>query len=79
VLICLLGGLLGSLATLPLNGISTGTANFVTFSEHTFDFRFGFAVIFRGVLLALLMGLVGGLFPAIRAVRMQIVSALREQ
>ncbi|MEK6260283.1 MAG: ABC transporter permease [Planctomycetota bacterium] len=78
VLLCLLGGVLGCLATLPFNGLSTGTANWATFSEITFAFRFGPNVLLRGVLMALTMGLVGGLFPAIRAVRMPIVKALRE-
>ena len=78
VLLCLLGGVLGCLATLPFNGLSTGTANWATFSEITFSFRFGPSVLLRGVAMALTMGLVGGLFPAIRAVRMPIVGALRE-
>ena len=78
VLLCLLGGLVGCLATLPLNGLSTGTLNFSTFSEITFAFRFGPTVLLRGVLMALAMGLVGGLFPAIRAVRLPIIQALRE-
>lgn len=79
VLLCLAGGLLGCLATLPFNGVTTGTANWATFSEITFAFRFGPLVLLRGVMIALLMGLLGGLFPAIRATRMQIVDALRQQ
>lgn len=79
VLLCLMGGLLGCLATLPFNGLSTGTANWATFSEITFAFRFGPKVILQGMLMAAAMGLLGGLFPAIRAVRMNIVTALREQ
>lgn len=79
VLLCLMGGVLGCLATLPFNGFSTGTANWATFSEITFAFRFGPEVLLRGVLMALAMGLLGGLFPAIRAVRLNIVNALREQ
>lgn len=78
VLLCVLGGLLGCLATMPFHGLSTGTANWATFSEITFTFRFGPAVLMRGVAMALVMGLLGGLFPAIRAVRMNIVTALRE-
>ena len=69
----------GGLATLPLNGLSTGTANWATFSEVTFEFRFGPSVLIRGVAMALIMGLLGGLFPAIRAIRMEIVNALRQQ
>jgi putative ABC transport system permease protein len=78
ILLCLLGGILGCLATLPFNGLSTGTANFATFSEITFEFRFGPSVLLRGVLMAFAMGLVGGLFPAIRAVRLRIIDALRQ-
>ncbi len=77
VILCLLGGALGCLATLPFNGLSTGTANWATFSEITFAFRFGPTVLLRGVLMALAMGLLGGLFPAIRATRMRIIDALR--
>lgn len=78
ILLCLLGGVLGCLATLPFNGLSTGTANFATFSEITFAFRFGPSVLLRGVFMAFCMGLVGGLFPAIRAVRLGITDALRQ-
>ncbi len=77
-LLCLLGGLLGCLATLPFHGLSTGTMNGATFSEITFAFRFGPSVLLQGVIMAVTMGLVGGLFPAIRAIRMPIISALRE-
>lgn len=79
VVLCLLGGVLGCLATLPFNGLSTGTANWATFSEITFSFRFGLNVLLWGVAMALFMGVVGGFFPALRAVRLNIVSALREQ
>ncbi|MBS0265087.1 MAG: ABC transporter permease [Planctomycetes bacterium] len=78
VILCLLGGVLGCLATLPFNGLSTGTANWATFSEITFAFRFGPTVLLRGVFLAFIMGTVGGFFPALRAVRMPITSALRQ-
>lgn len=79
LLLCLAGGLVGCLATLPFNGLSTGTANWATFSEITFEFRFGPQVLLQGMMLAVSMGLLGGLFPAVRAVRMNIITALREQ
>jgi putative ABC transport system permease protein len=79
VLICLMGGVLGCLVVLPFDGMSGGTLNWVTFSEFTFEFRFGPAVLLRGILLAGAMGLIGGLLPAIRAVRLNVVKALREQ
>ena len=73
-----MGGAIGCLGTWPVNGLSTGTANWVTFSELTFSFRFGPSVLIQGALLAMLMGLVGGVLPAMRAVRMKVVDALRE-
>lgn len=79
IILCLMGGILGCLATLPFNGLSTGTANWASFSEITFSFRFGPRVLIQGVLLALTMGLLGGLLPAMRAVRLNIVTALRER
>jgi putative ABC transport system permease protein len=78
VILCLAGGLLGCLATLPFNGLSTGTANWATFSEITFAFRFGPRVLANGVIMALAMGVVGGLMPAVRAVRLNIVDSLRK-
>jgi putative ABC transport system permease protein len=79
VLLCLAGGALGCLATLPFNGFSTGTMHWATFSEITFEFRVGPWIFLRGLLMALTMGLLGGLLPAIRAVRFNVVKALREQ
>lgn len=79
VMLSLLGGILGCLAVLPFSGLSTGTANWATFSEITFSFRFGPKVLAQGVIMVLLMGLLGGIFPAVRAVRLNIVKALREQ
>lgn len=77
IVLCLIGGVVGCLATLPFNGMSTGTANWATFSEITFAFRFGPRVMIQGLLLAFTMGLIGGLFPAIRAVRLNTITALR--
>jgi putative ABC transport system permease protein len=79
VLICLIGGALGCLATLPFNGLSTGTGNWSLFSEITFSFRFGWWVLLQSLVLIVLMGVLGGLFPALRAVRMTTVDALRAQ
>jgi putative ABC transport system permease protein len=78
LVICLLGGLLGCLATLPLNGLTGGTQA-STFSEVAFDFSFGPKVLAYGMILALAMGLIGGLFPALKAIRLRIVNALRQR
>ena len=79
VALCLIGGILGCLATVPLNGMTSGTNNPMMFSEVTFAFHFGPRVLLQGILLATAMGLLGGLFPAVRAIRMTIIQALRER
>jgi putative ABC transport system permease protein len=64
---------------LPMNGISTGTGNFVTFSEVAFDFRVTPALMLEGVVFAAVMGMVGGFLPARLAARLTIVRALRTE
>jgi putative ABC transport system permease protein len=76
--IAALGGLLGCAAVLPINGWTTGTLNFQTFSHIAFAFKVTPDLLGIGIVFALLMGLVGGLPPAIRAVRRPVASALRE-
>ena len=78
VLLCSLGGIVGLLATLPLSALTYGTSNFNTFSEVTINFRFGPIVMLVAFLMTLAMGVFGGLFPALRAVRMDVITALRE-
>lgn len=78
VLLALLGGLIGVLLTLPLNGVTTGIGNFVTFSEIAFNFHVGPKTITMGLIFAMLMGAVGGLFPALMAAKKEILVALRE-
>ncbi len=56
----------------------TGTNNFQTFAEIMFNFELTPALIAAGVVFSLAMGLFGGLFPAARAARLKITSALRE-
>jgi putative ABC transport system permease protein len=79
VVLCVIGGIVGCLATVPFNGLTSGTQNMQMFSEVTFSFNFGPRVLLQGILLAALMGILGGTFPAFRAVRMTIVQALRER
>jgi len=78
VFIAGLGGLLGCAAVVPLNGWTTGTINFQTFSHLAFAFRVTPGLMGAGIAFALLMGLAGGLPPAIRAVRRPVATALRE-
>jgi len=76
--IALVGGLVGCVVVLPLNGLTTGTINWQTFSHLAFAFRVTPDLLTMGVGFALLMGLVGGVPPAIRAARARIAVALRE-
>jgi putative ABC transport system permease protein len=78
VILCLLGGIIGCVVVIPLDGYSTGMANFQTFSEIAFAFRFGPTVVLQGMLMALAMGLAGGMMPAIRALRLDVVQSLRD-
>lgn len=74
-----IGGALGGLAAyLAFNGYQTSTMNFSTFSQVAFAFRVTPALLGMGLFYALVMGLMGGLFPALRAARLPIPSALRE-
>jgi len=75
--IALLGGILGCVFALPLNGIVTSTTNWSSFSEIAFSFRVTPTLLLIGVVFALVMGVVGGFFPALRAARLQVVQALR--
>ena len=78
LLLSLLGGVIGCLLVLPLNNFTTGIGSFVTFSEFTFDFRITSRIMITGVVFALVMGALGGLFPATSAARKEILTALRE-
>jgi putative ABC transport system permease protein len=82
LVLCLAGAALGCLAALAitffLGGIQTGTMNAATFTEIAFSFDFGPRVLAKGAALAIVMGLIGGFLPALRAVRMKVVDALRE-
>jgi putative ABC transport system permease protein len=77
LLLSLLGGLIGCLLVLPLNNLTTGIGSFVTFSEITFNFAVTPAIMAAGIAFALLLGGLGGLFPAASAARKQILAALR--
>ena len=78
LLISFIGGLIGCLAVLPLNGLTTGAMNLQTFSHMAFAFKITPELLVKGVVFALFMGVLGGLFPAIRAASLPISSALRE-
>ena len=74
-----IGGVIGGAAAyLAFNGYQTSTMNFQTFSQVAFAFRVTPELLGMGLFYALAMGLIGGLFPAIRAARLPIPTALRE-
>jgi putative ABC transport system permease protein len=75
--IALVGGLAGCLAVLPVNGITTGTINWQTFSHLSFAFRITPDLLVLGLGFALVMGVIGGLPPAIRAARSNLAVTLR--
>ena len=75
--IAFLGGVAGGLLALPINGIVTSTTNWNSFSEVAFAFRVTPGLLVGGVIFAVVMGVVGGFFPAWRAARLQVVQALR--
>jgi putative ABC transport system permease protein len=76
--IALIGGLLGCIGVLPINGLTTGTMNWQTFSHLAFAFRITPGLLAAGIIFALVMGLFGGVPPAIRAARGRVAVALRE-
>jgi putative ABC transport system permease protein len=78
LLLALAGGLLGCLLALPLNHFRTGVGNMITFSEIAFEFRVDLVAVLAGIAFALLMGAIGGFFPARAAARREIVDALGE-
>jgi ABC-type antimicrobial peptide transport system permease subunit len=75
----LMGGALGVLIALPINGVATGTMNFVTFTEQAFSFRITPLVVTQAVILAAVVGLLGGTLPAIRASRLKPTDAIRSE
>lgn len=78
LLISFVGGALGCLAVLKLNGLTTSTINFQTFSNLAFAFKITPDLLVMGIVFALAMGILGGLFPAVRAARLPVATALRE-
>lgn len=77
VSIALIGAVIGVLLALPLNFVSTGTSNWVTFSEIAFNFRVTPDLIILALVFGGIIGFVGSLLPSIRASRFKIVDALR--
>lgn len=79
VLLSLLGGLLGCVLVLPLNGLEGRIGNFTTFSETTFQFRLTFDYVVGGLIFAATMGVMGGLLPAWLAARREVLQSLGDR
>jgi ABC-type antimicrobial peptide transport system permease subunit len=77
MLLALTGGVVGLLFASFMQFLSFSTTNFQSFSELAFGFRLNGVIIVKTLLFSLVMGVIGGLLPALRAARMKIVDALR--
>jgi len=78
LLLSVVGGVIGVLLVLPLNNVTTGITSFFTFSEIAFNFSVSPPVMATGLIFALFMGALGGLFPARMAAKKEILNALRD-
>lgn len=79
LLLGLIGGCLGAaVAYLAFDGLQTSTMNYQSFTQVSFAFSVTPALIITGTLYALLLALIGGLFPAIHAARRPIIAGLRQ-
>ena len=78
VALALVGGVIGCVLALPVNGLSTGAMNMQSFSELAFKFKITPSLLVSGMIFSALMGAVGGLLPALRAARLPVAHALRE-
>jgi putative ABC transport system permease protein len=78
-LLAIVGGLIGgAIAWLAFDGYETATMNFQSFSQIAFAFAVTPRLLAQALIYSILMGLLGGLFPAWRAARLPVVTALRE-
>src|SRR5882757_5626662 len=77
LLLSLLGAIVGIVLMLPFNGMSTGIGNQVTFSETVFSLQMTWTVVFTAIAFSIVMGLLGGFFPAWHAARQEILASLR--
>ncbi|MFO1513408.1 MAG: ABC transporter permease [Verrucomicrobiota bacterium] len=79
LVLALAGGIIGGLgAYLAFDGYGAATMNFQTFSQIAFVFAVTPQLLLSAIFLSAMIGLIGGLFPAIRAARLPIATALRE-
>jgi len=77
IILALFGGAVGALAAMGMQFVKFSMMNFQSWSEVVFTFEPTPAIIFRSMFFALMMGLIGGFFPAVRAARVSPVVAMR--
>ncbi|MGK3986040.1 ABC transporter permease [Sorangium sp. So ce136] len=77
ILLALVGGALGVLAALGMRFVRFSTINFASFSEIVFTFEPTPGILIASVLVAVVMGVLGGFFPALRAARISPIQAMR--
>jgi ABC-type lipoprotein release transport system permease subunit len=75
--LALVGGLLGCLVAIPINGVVTSTTNWSSFSQLAFEFLVTPRILVEGVIFSVVMGLLGGFFPARRAALLPVAQAIR--
>jgi putative ABC transport system permease protein len=75
--LALLGGILGCMMAFYVNGKTTGTLNFQSFSEVVFEFRITPGLVLNGLLFSVIVGVIGSLLPAVRAARLPVISSLK--
>jgi putative ABC transport system permease protein len=78
VVLALVGGLIGSAASCAMGFVHFSVVNFQSWSEMVFRFEPTPSNVGGGLVFAVLMGLLGGIFPAVRAARMPLVAALKD-
>ncbi len=77
VLLSLIGGVVGCVLSLPMNGITSSTTNFQSFSEMAFQFQITPAILLQALIFSALLGIIGGFFPALKASRQSLSRSLR--
>lgn len=77
VALSLIGGIFGLALASTLQYFTISTVNFGTFAELAFSFSLSPAIVQDSIIFAIVMGILGGVLPAARAARMDVLSALR--
>jgi putative ABC transport system permease protein len=76
-IVAAIGGAIGCLMAIPMNGYSTGTIDFQSFAETVFEFRITPPLMLQGISFAVAIGLLGSFLPALRASRLPVIAALK--